>query len=75
VARGGPINEILINVAVKESCPINKVEACYTAVLKLQNVENIQIQWCFNDKSPATYCDLPYTDSYTHVDLRYHDVL
>jgi len=35
----GPINETL---AVKESGPINKVETCYTTVLKLQNVENLR---------------------------------
>jgi len=38
----GPISETLINATVKESGPINKVEACYTAVLKLQNVENLR---------------------------------
>jgi len=38
----GPINETLIYAAVKESGPINKVEACYTTVLKLQNAENLR---------------------------------
>jgi len=40
----GPINETLINAAVKESDPINKIEACYTAVLQnLKNLVFIQI--------------------------------
>jgi len=45
---GDSINEA--NAATKESGPINKIEACDTAVLKLQNVENLR-QWYFDDKS------------------------
>jgi len=37
----GSINDmaLLMKAAVKKSGPINKVETCYTAVLKLQNVD------------------------------------
>jgi len=45
----GPINETLINVAIKESGPINKVEACYTAVLKTSEHRKSQTQLCFNE--------------------------
>jgi len=64
------INETM---AAKESGPINKVGACYTAVL--QNVENLRY---FNDKSPATYCGFTDTKLYniiTHIDLHYYDSL
>jgi len=59
----GPINEVallmetLINAAIKGSGPINKVEACYTGVLKFQNVQNFRHTGVFMT-NPATYCDI-----------------
>jgi len=48
---GGPINGTLINVAIKETSPINKVEACCTSECR-----NLR-QKCLNEKSTATHCD------------------
>jgi len=54
-------------MAVKESGLINKVEARYTAVLKLQNVENLRHSGVLMTKL-TSYAIL----AITHVDLRYH---
>jgi len=59
----GPINEILINAAIKESGSINRVEACYTAVLKLQNVENLRHSGVLMTNPQQHIVTLLYTDS------------
>jgi len=62
-------------VAVKESGPINKVEACYTAVLTLQSVENLSVLMPSNIISYiiliASYTILLHM----YLGLHYHDGL
>jgi len=58
----GPINETIINAAIKESGPINKVKACYTVVL--QNAENLRHSDVFmTNPQQHTVVTLLYTDS------------
>jgi len=57
----GPINETHINAGVKESGFINKLEACYTAVLKLSECIKSTTQWCLIMTNIQQHIVISYT--------------